>query len=215
MVFTETWLHQRVPDSLLNLGGYSLVRADRSDTSGKRNGGGIGMYVSDKWCKQYTVRETICSPDVELLCISMRPHYLPREFGNIIIAAVYVPPSANAGRATARIAECAHEQLQRSPGAPIFFLDDYNHCKLESALPGFQQYVKYDTRNNRILDKCYGNIKGAYSVKPKTPISNSDHNTLHLILPYKSVLKSSKPEHKSVYVWSDDAIETLKGYVTF
>lgn len=44
MVFTETWLHQGVSDSLLNLGGYSLVRADRSDTSGKRNGGGICMY---------------------------------------------------------------------------------------------------------------------------------------------------------------------------
>ena len=167
------------------------------------------MYVSDKWCKQITVKETICSPDVELLCLSMRPHYLPREFGNIIIAAVYVPPSGNADRAAARIAECA--QLQHTPGAPVFFLGDFNHCKLETALPGFEQFVKCDTRNNAILDKCYGNIKGGYSAKPKPPLSNSDHNTIHLIPAYKSVFKSSKPEHKTVNVWSDDAIETLKG----
>ena len=83
------------------------------------------MYVSDKWCKQFTVKKIICSPDVEVLCLSMRPHYLPREFGNIIIAAVYVPPSGNAGRAAACIAECAHEQLQRTTGAPVFFLGDF------------------------------------------------------------------------------------------
>ncbi|CAM4571266.1 unnamed protein product [Leuciscus chuanchicus] len=44
MVFSETWLHQGFPDSLLNLGGYSLVRTDRSNTSEKSNGGGICMY---------------------------------------------------------------------------------------------------------------------------------------------------------------------------
>jgi len=52
--------------------------------------------------KKYTVRETLCSPDdVELLCVSMRPHYLPREFGNIIKSAVYVlaPTQAELPRA--------------------------------------------------------------------------------------------------------------------
>ena len=111
--------------------------------------------------------------------------------------------------AAACIAECAHEQLQRTPGAPVFFLGYFNHCKLETALPGFEQFVKCDTRNNAILDKCYGNIKGGYSAKPKPPLSNSDHNTIHLIPAYKSVFKSSKPEHKTVNVWSDDAIETV------
>lgn len=30
MVFTETWLHQDIPDSLVELEGFSLVRADRT-----------------------------------------------------------------------------------------------------------------------------------------------------------------------------------------
>ncbi len=87
MVLTESWLHEGIPDSLLELDGYTLVRADRSSDSGKKSGGGVCMYICDRWCKQYTVRDKVCTPDIELLCVSLRPHYLPREFGCVIICA--------------------------------------------------------------------------------------------------------------------------------
>ena len=35
MVFTETWLHQDIPDSLIEFEGFSLIRVDRTDQSGK------------------------------------------------------------------------------------------------------------------------------------------------------------------------------------
>lgn len=127
------------------------------------------MFVSDSWRRNYSVRETVCSPDIKLLCISLRLFYLLREFGNIVLCSVYVPPSGNAARAAARIADCVHNQLQRTPGAPVFILRDFNHCKLELSLPGFEQYVKCGTRENRVLDKCYGNIRYAYSARPKPP----------------------------------------------
>lgn len=60
------------------------------------------------------------------------------------------------------------------------------------------------------MDKCYGNIKNAYTAKSKPPLANSDHNTIHLIPTYKSLLKRSKPQLKTVMVWSDESIETLK-----
>ena len=148
MVFTETWLHHDIPDSLIGLEGFSLIRADRTELSGKSRGGGVCLFVNDSWCRNYTVRETVCIADVELLCLSLRPHYLPREFGNILICAVYVPPSGNAARAAIRIADCVHQQLLRTPGAPIVILGDFNHCKLELSLPGFEQYVTCNTRNN-------------------------------------------------------------------
>ncbi len=91
-MFTESWLRQDTPDSLPELDDFSCIRADRSESSGKSRGGGICVYVSNNWCKQYTVREKICDPDLELLCLSLRPFYLPREFGNIIVCAVYIPP---------------------------------------------------------------------------------------------------------------------------
>ncbi|KAK0137741.1 hypothetical protein N1851_026045 [Merluccius polli] len=210
LVFSETWLREDIPDSLLELEGFSFTRADREATSGKSRGGGLGVYVSNSWCSQYTVREKYCDPDLELLCLSMRPFYLPREYGNVICA-VYVPPSANAARAANRLAECVHAQMLRTPGAPIFVLGDVNHCRLEPALPGFHQYVKCGTRNNKVLDKCYGNIKNAYRAKALPPLANSDHSTVQLMPTYKSVLKSSKPVQKTVFQWSEDSTETLKG----
>ena len=211
LVVTETWLHTDISDSLIDLEGFSVVRADRGETSGKKCGGGIGVFINDRYCKNYTVRETVCNADVELLCLSLRPFYLPREFGNIIICSVYVPPSGNAAWAAARIADCVHNQLQRTPGAPVFILGDFNQCKLELSLPGFEQYIKCSTRGDKVLDKCYGNIKNAYRARSKPPLSNSDHNTVHLMPTYKTVFKSSKPQTKSIYEWSHDNIETLKG----
>ncbi|KYN29318.1 hypothetical protein ALC57_01244 [Trachymyrmex cornetzi] len=40
---SETWLKPRVPDSLVSLRGYYLVRSDREG----RGGGGVGFYVRD------------------------------------------------------------------------------------------------------------------------------------------------------------------------
>lgn len=91
MVFTETWLHSHIADSLVEVERLSLFQADRTSASGKNRGGGIGVHVNDKWCQQVTERETVCSLDTELLCLSLRPFYLPLEFGSIILCMAYVP----------------------------------------------------------------------------------------------------------------------------
>lgn len=211
LAITETWLHRDIQNSLVDIEGFSLIRADRTEESGKCRGGGMAVYVSNNWCKQHTVRESFCSPDVELLHLHFRPFHLPREFGSVSVCVVYVPPSGNAARAATRIADCVHNELQRSPGAPVFIMGDFNHCKLELALPGFEQYVRCSTRDNRTLDKCYGNINNAYIAKPKPPLANSDHNVIHLIPTYKTMLKRSKPQVKTVTLWTEEGIESLKG----
>ena len=52
------------------------------------------MFVHDRWCISWhiTVKERICSKDIELLAVSMRPYYLLREFTQVIMFAVYMPP---------------------------------------------------------------------------------------------------------------------------
>lgn len=94
--------------------------------------------------------------------------------------------------------QCVHKQLQRTPEAPVFVLGDFNHCRLEQVLHGFQQYVKSKTRKNRVLDKCFGNVKNAYRAKSLPPLANSDHNTVHLMPTYKTRLKASKPQKMTV-----------------
>lgn len=143
--------------------------------------------------------------------MSLRPFYLPRDYGNIFICAVYIPPSGNASKAASRIADCVYQQLKNKPDALLFTLGDFNHCKLEYALPGFQQYVLKSTRKDKILDKCYGNINHAYEARIRPPLSISDHNTIQLIPTYKAAIKRCKPVSKTVSVWQDNNKEELSG----
>ena len=156
LVFTETWFNEDVPDSLTQIEGLTLIRSDRNANSGKLTGGGIGVYIRDSWCRNVAVRDKICNPDLELLCITLRPHYIPREFSNIFVCSVYVPPDAKANNAAKQIADCVHRHLQEKPDAVMLVLGDVNHCDLERFLPGFEQYVRCGTRKENILDKCYG-----------------------------------------------------------
>lgn len=93
----------------------------------------------------------------------------------------------------------------------MMILGDFNHCCLTKVLPGFYQYIKCSTRNNNILDTCYGNIKNAYIAKARAALGNSDHNVIHLLPSYRSVFKSCKPEIQTVKVWTSDKKEELKG----
>ncbi|KAK7880206.1 hypothetical protein WMY93_033125 [Mugilogobius chulae] len=103
MCFTETWLQEYIPDTSVNLAGFQVVRADRTSTaSGKSKGGGVALYVNTKWCHpgHITVKDQLCSPDIEMLAVSLRPYYMPREFSHAIVFVVYIPPSADAAQAT-------------------------------------------------------------------------------------------------------------------
>ncbi|KAI3351339.1 hypothetical protein L3Q82_005886 [Scortum barcoo] len=98
MHFTETWLNHLTPDSLVQLDGFHLViRADRNiRESGKKKEGGIALFVNDRWCNpgHIHVKEQRCTRDIELLAVSIRPYYLPREFSHVIaITTTYIPPS--------------------------------------------------------------------------------------------------------------------------
>ncbi|KAK0134629.1 hypothetical protein N1851_029751 [Merluccius polli] len=56
--FSETWLHSHIPDSSVEVPGYSLVRGDRdcSKSRRKKKGGGLALYVSERWCNPRHVR---------------------------------------------------------------------------------------------------------------------------------------------------------------
>jgi hypothetical protein len=58
--------------------------------------------VNNSWCAMSKIKEVsqYCSPEVEYLMISCRPHYLPREFSSILFLAIYLPPHTEAGTKT-------------------------------------------------------------------------------------------------------------------
>lgn len=162
MCFTETWLKEGIPDP--DLPGYTLIRADRDNfKSMKSIGGGMCIFVNKHWATQYTIREKVCTRDYEILVVSFRPFYLPREFGQITIILTYVPGPDFEGAAT-QIAESYNNMLARSADQPVFVLGDMNSCDLSNHLPTLHQYVDCPTRLKRTLDKCYGNIPDALKI---------------------------------------------------
>ncbi|XP_055863995.1 uncharacterized protein LOC106080210 isoform X1 [Biomphalaria glabrata] len=146
-----------------------------------------------------------------LLALSLRPFYLPRDFGVIYIVLVYVPPTAKTEVAAAIIADVVHEFQTRSPDAPVVILGDFNKCTLKVDLPTFYQHISCPTRENRTLDLCYCNIKGAFTSREKPPLGSSDHKTIQLLPTYRTKLKEGKIIQKNVQEWTQDNILKLQG----
>ena len=196
--FSETWLDDSIDDQHLSVDGFGApIRSDRTEASGKTKGGGVCIYMNNRWCNNHVVRETICTPDIELLSISCRPYYLPREFSQIFVVLVYIPPSSNYEIAAEPIQHHMHELDSVSCSAPKLILGDFNGCSLKTYLPTYKQYVTCETRNDKTIDLCYCNIKNAYKSVPKPPLGTFDHNIVQLLPAYKQLLKSGTVEEKN------------------
>ena len=97
--FTETWLTENMPSAYYDLAGFSMYRCDRNINSDETCGGGIWNYINKKWCHRNNIHQVKkeASKDFELLTLSLRPYYLPREFTNMFVKTIYTPPNVNRG----------------------------------------------------------------------------------------------------------------------
>ena len=193
---TETWLNCSIPDSALEVNGFHLVRFDRSEESNKSRGGGLAIYINEQWCSNICVKNELCTPDIEVLSLSLRPYYLPREFTNIFLTLVYIPPDANKENAINILQQTTNRLSNNKPDALHIIMGDVNHClkDINTTLNGFNQCVTCCTRKNSLLDPFYCNIKQeSYKCKKLPPLHNSDHNMIYMMPKYKSKLKQSKP----------------------
>ncbi|KAI4894907.1 hypothetical protein NFI96_007435 [Prochilodus magdalenae] len=213
MCFSETWLHQDIPDDNVSITGFQTVRADRDCTeSGKRKGGGLAVLVNNRWCSpgHITVKERICCPDIELLAVGLRPYYLPREFSHVVVVAVYIPPSANPTSACDVIHSTIARLQTQHPTAFIAISGDFNHVTMARTLPNFTQYVDCPTREERTLDLLYANVKDAYSCSPLPPLGGSDHNLVNISSKYVPQVKSQPVTTRTVRRWSEETSEVLQ-----
>ena len=206
--FTETWLTE---DTEFYLDSFKIIRFDRDAARTRKSiGGGLCMAVSNSWATNVTVRETVCCKHYELMTVSFRPHYLPREFSQITVILAYVPgPDFNL--AAEHLSDYYNRAVNQTGEQPVFLLGDFNRCDVTTHLPDLEQYVTTPTRKQSILDMCYGNIPGAYISKPRPPLGRSDHNVILLLPTYRSKLKTGETITKTIRVWNDETTEALKG----
>ena len=128
--FTETWLKDKEEHQNVDIEGFECIRHDRDvNLTEKERGGGICIFMNKRWAENWTIRDKISAPSFEILTVSFRPFYLPREFGEITIILTYVPGPDNKGAAKA-IADCYNKEIARSPNNPVFILGDFNICDI-------------------------------------------------------------------------------------
>ncbi|GFS20055.1 endonuclease domain of the non-LTR retrotransposon LINE-1 [Elysia marginata] len=82
LCFSETWFQESASDSSFDIDNFCLKRSDRTKASNKSRGGGTFLYINEKWChpNNVHVKQQLCTPDLEMLTVVLRPFYLPREF---------------------------------------------------------------------------------------------------------------------------------------
>ncbi len=72
LALTETWLKSSDPGNSVIIDGFGIpFRTDRCPrVTGKKQGGGVCLYINHEWCSSVTVRESVCTKDIELLCVA-------------------------------------------------------------------------------------------------------------------------------------------------
>ena len=204
---TETWLESKDSDGTVLVDNFNLVRSDRSTG---RQGGGVCIFINERWCKNVTVKDTYCDGNIEYLVVACRPFYLPREFGNVYITVAYVPPSGDYDQAVELLTNCVQNMDNKCPNGINILLGDFNGCQIADHIPNYYQYVKCSTRGHNTLDLVFCNIKNAYKVLQRKPLGNSDHNMLYCLPTYVQKLKSNPCKQITIKQWSEDNTDTLK-----
>lgn len=97
------------------------------------------------------------------------------------------------------------------PDAAIVVLGDFNHCNLRKNIPKLHQFVNFPTRGNNILDKCYSNIRNAYTAVSKPHFGKCDHLAILLQPTYIKRFKADPVTVRTVKMWTDDALAELQG----
>ncbi|XP_058614473.1 uncharacterized protein LOC131528995 [Onychostoma macrolepis] len=192
---TETWMNS--DSSRIDMPGYKTLWADRDPRlTQKHRGGGLMMLVNEAWATDVQVENIMQTPNYELMVVSIIPHNHPEGAPPLTFILVYIPPGAKKTQAAIVIADFYYRALEKY-GGPVFLLGDFNHCNFDHL--GLEQYVTCKTRKENTLDKCYGNVKGAYRSECRPPVGRSDHNVILLIPKDKSDESDSSEDEKCMH----------------
>ncbi len=200
---TETWMSAVVPDSAIELTGFSVHRSDRTkELKGKSRGGGICFFINNSWCDERYMHsiKSFCSPDLEFHMLLCRPFWLPREFTANIITAVYIPPQANTDQALKELYGNISEQETAYPDAAFIVTGDFNKANFRTIAPKYIQHITINTRGDRVLDHCYSPFRDDYKSLPRPPFGKSDHSSVPA---YRQKLKREAPALRTIQCWSD------------
>ena len=127
ITFSESWLTSNIPDELIDIKGYNVIRNDRNwhdepNSTNIKKGGGVCMYLKD--CLKYKVdvlpKLTISSRDIECQNVEL----LLTNQKNVLIVSLYRPPNGNI-ETFSNIIEAALHDIDL-PKKDVIILGDFN-----------------------------------------------------------------------------------------
>lgn len=211
IILTETMLNSSILDDTVCIEGFTTCRSDRScELSGESQGGGLCIYINNNWCKNPRTVSSFCSPDIELLTVSCRPVYLPRELTCVVITAVHVPPSANTEVAMSVLYQTISKLQSFHTDGFFIVAGDFDQANMKTVLPHFHQHVDFATKGEHTPNMAFTNIKDAFRAASRPNLGASDYLSVFLIPTYKPLGVREKPTVRQVRVWSEGAKEALQ-----
>ena len=213
IALTETWLSDKIGEDHVMIDGFRLFRWDRDrKKTGKCKGGGVCVYVNSKWCHPHNchAKQSYTDKNIELLTVSARPYYLPREFTHVLITTVYMPTDSNYTEATDSLLHYTNELETDFPDTLRIICGDFNKCKAQKAMKGYHQHVTCPTRGQNTLDLLFTNVKNSHSCKRLCALGRSDHNLIYLHPEYRPLTQREPPVEKVVTSWTRQAWDTLR-----
>ena len=173
---TESWFNTE-NEGISQLDDYKTFNKNREG----KDGGGVAVLIKNEIPCSIIQVDTA---DLEIMWISARPAWLPRNIGVIIIAAVYFPPNSLADtrdRLIKHIISTAQLLQTRYTNPGFVILGDLNTFPdKEVTRPlNLKQVVKVPTRGNNTLDKIITNLHKLYNAPVSLPnLGNSDHSSV-------------------------------------
>ena len=190
---TESWLRQHIPDSVIAINGYNIIRRDRKEATH----GGVCMYIKESIpFSVLDFSEVDENPvfDFEVLWAKLRPTRLPRGFSSIISGVIYHPPSAPDSKMQDYLLNCLTSIESQHPNSGILLVGDLNHLNETTLKSNFnlKQIVHFPTRGKSFLDRILTNMKEFYDKAIERPkVGLSDHSSVEIIMIIHVVVKIS------------------------
>ena len=170
---TESWLKAH-KEEISHLDLYKTFNKNRE--TGEC--GGVSVLIKNNIpCKVLQVD----TGNHEIIWLTLRPPWLPRNISNIILAVLYYPPKTLASTRDDLIKHIINnvQQLQSKYANPgVMLMGDFNSLPVKEFTTALKlrQVVKIPTRGNNILDKILTNMHSLYKEPTSLPaLGGSDH----------------------------------------
>ena len=173
ILITESWLKSNIPNSVLKIEQYRIIRNDRK----YKKGGGVCAFLKSNI--PYKIENiTNMPPKINLLVFTIE---------NITYILIYIPPnllSEEFSEIINFLIQTYDQHLNENPDKKIILLGDFNKINTTNLElhHNLCNIIKEPTRKEAILDMCFifEKDENQYNIVVREPLSSSDHNIINI-----------------------------------